>query len=148
MISRLLGGLRKRPNASRVSKHRMARFIPNAEIHEPHDEWAICYLAVETRRDMRSITIASNVSGLESSGESFPAKQRLAGGNPPSGPGWFHEIKLDGFPADGPARRRRRAAAHAQRPRLVPLPTTTGFAIELAKVSQGYWRDFHAERPE
>jgi hypothetical protein len=32
MISRLLGGLRKPPNASRVSKRRMARFILNAEI--------------------------------------------------------------------------------------------------------------------
>src|SRR5262249_4027233 len=78
MISRLLGGLRKRPNASRVSKHRMARFIPNAEIHEPHDELAMRYLAVETRRDMRSITIASNVSGLESSGERFPAKHSVS----------------------------------------------------------------------
>ena len=36
------------------------------------------YLAVETRRDMRSITIASNVSGLESSGESFPAKHSVS----------------------------------------------------------------------
>ena len=52
----------------------MARFIPNAEIHEPHDELAMRYLAVETRRDMRSITIASNVSGLESSRERFLAK--------------------------------------------------------------------------
>jgi hypothetical protein len=28
-----------------------ARFIPNAEIHEPHDELAMRYLAVETRCD-------------------------------------------------------------------------------------------------
>src|SRR6516164_9527401 len=35
MISRLLGRSRKPPNASRVSKPRMARFIPNAEINEP-----------------------------------------------------------------------------------------------------------------
>src|SRR6516165_3448703 len=41
MISRLLGRLRKLLNASRVSKHRMARFTPNAEIHEPHDELAL-----------------------------------------------------------------------------------------------------------
>jgi hypothetical protein len=30
----LLGGLRKPPNASRVSKRRMARFILNAETRE------------------------------------------------------------------------------------------------------------------
>src|SRR5262245_26921094 len=35
MISRLLGRLQKPANASRASKPQMARFIPNAEIHEP-----------------------------------------------------------------------------------------------------------------
>jgi hypothetical protein len=29
----------------------MARFIPNAEIHEPYNELAMRYLAVETERD-------------------------------------------------------------------------------------------------
>src|SRR5262249_6638084 len=65
MISRLLGRSRKPPNASRVSKPRMARFIPNAEINEPHDELAMRYLAVETRRDaltLRGMRVESGVA--------------------------------------------------------------------------------------
>ena len=37
---------------------------------------------------------------------------------PPTGPGWIHEIKHDGF-RNGPPGRRRRPATHPQRPRLV-----------------------------
>src|SRR6516165_4772636 len=54
MISRLLGRLRKLPNASRVSKHRMARFTPNAEIHEPHSnsEMSTQIIRLKDRTDL------------------------------------------------------------------------------------------------
>ena len=80
MISRLLGRLRKPPNASRVSKPRMARFIPNAEINEPHDELAMRYLAVETRSDaltLRGMRVESGVARADNIADPHEAPKTL-----------------------------------------------------------------------
>src|SRR5215471_17947886 len=73
MISRLLGRLRKLPNASRVSKHRVARFTPNAVIHDLHDGSGLSggESGLMIRRS-RSCAIASSMG--DTFGSSFSAR--------------------------------------------------------------------------
>ena len=57
-----------------------ARFIPNAEIHEPHDELAMRYLAVETRSDaltLRGMRVESGVARADNIADPREAPKTL-----------------------------------------------------------------------
>src|SRR5260221_10496578 len=91
MISRLLGRLRKPPNASRVSKHRMARFILNAEIHEPHDEFRKPWTNTSGFGSARWIRSASQARST------IATKNGLATLGLPVSPTSFHTNTVEGF---------------------------------------------------